>query len=194
MPERLCIQPFEDLLASRHHVSPARLESPAPDGLQLDRIFWAAATAPDHGRLTPWRFVVIPAEKRTLLAESFALALTDRDPSASAAQIEMAREKAGRAPLLILCIGKLGVDQSPASPLERMISLGAAVQNMLLAAKAMGFDSGISSGKAMASRQMRELFELHEGEEAVCFLSFGTATKRKPPRTRPNPSTFVSTL
>lgn len=185
---------FERLIVARQHVSPARLGLPAPDASALERIFSAAAAAPDHARLTPWRFVLIPHDKRRLLAEAFTLALMVLDPKASADQIAMAEEKAYRAPLLMLCIGKLGPCEPPIPPLERMISMGAAIQNMLLAARAMGFDSSITSGRAIVSQHIRELFALLDGEEAICFLNFGTTSTRRLHRVRPVPSAFVSTL
>ena len=75
-----------------------------------------------------------------------------------------------------------------------MISLGAAIQNMLLAAHAMGFGSGLTSGQALRSSQMRTLFGLSEGEQPVCFVNIGSVSKRKPLRPRPGPSEFISSL
>ena len=183
------------LIASRQNVSPKRLVEPGPSGEQLERLFVAAAAAPDHGQLLPWRFVIVPQDKRGLLADVFALALIDRDPGATMVQIEAAREKAHRAPLLMLAVARLVSEQEPEIPdLERMVSLGCAVQNMLLASHAMGFGSGLTSGQAMASPRMRELFALGDEEVAVCFVTVGTISKRKPGRIRPTAEQFVSRL
>lgn len=95
------------LIASRQNVSPKRLGDPGPRHEQIERILAGAAAAPDHGQLTPWRFVIVPKGKRTILAEAFALALTDRDPGANLIQIEAAREKAHRAPFLMLAVARL---------------------------------------------------------------------------------------
>ena len=70
----------QTLIASRQNISPKRLVEPGPDGSQLAAVFEAAAAAPDHGLLCPWRFVLVPAHRREDLAEVFALALLDRDP------------------------------------------------------------------------------------------------------------------
>lgn len=181
-------------ITSRQNVSPKRLLEPGPSAFQLERLFHAAAAAPDHGQLVPWRFVVIPVEKRKLLAEVFALSLIDRDPSATLEQIESAREKAHRAPLLILAVARLGAQEQNIPTLERMVSMGCAIQNILLSAQAMGFGSGLTSGQAMNSPRMRALFSLTVGEEAVCFVNMGTVHKAKPPRQRPLPAQFVSLL
>ncbi len=183
------------LIASRQNVSPKRLIEPGPNQAQLDRLFVAAAAAPDHGQLLPWRFVIVPQDKRGLLADVFALALIDRDPGATTVQIEAAREKADRAPLLMLAVARLVSEQEPEIPnVERMVSIGCAVQNMLLVSHAMGFGSGLTSGQALVSPRMRELFALGDDEVAVCFVNLGTISKRKPGRIRPAAGHFVSSL
>lgn len=192
-PEQLAAF-VQTLIDSRHNVSPKRLVEPGPDGAQLEQMLHAAAAAPDHGELVPWRFVIVPAARRALLAEVFALALLDRDASATSEQIASAREKAYRAPLLMLAIARLGPAEPDIRPLERMISLGCAVQNILLCAHAMGYGAGLTSGQALQSPRLRALFALAEGEEAVCCINVGTATRRKRDRRRPLPAEFVTTL
>ena len=185
----------QTLISSRQNVSPKRLVEPGPSARQLDELFALAAAAPDHGRLTPWRFVIVPQEKRCLLAEVFGLALIDRDPGATLLQIEAAREKAHRAPLLMLAVARLVSEQEPEIPnFERIVSLGCAVQNLLLGAHAMGFGSGLTSGQAMTSKRLRDLFELGDDEAAVCFVNVGSVGKQKPARVRHAPDRFVSTL
>jgi nitroreductase len=182
------------LIASRNNVSPKRLVEPGPDAAQRERIFCAAAAAPDHGEITPWRFVIVTAAARARLAEVFALALLDRDPTATPVQVDAARAKAHRSPLLALAIARLGAADPDIRATERLVSLGCAVQNMLLAAHSMGFACGLTSGQAMTSPRLRELFALAEGETAVCCINIGTATHHRPGRVRPTPATFVSSL
>ena len=67
------------LIHSRQHVSPKRLGDPGPSAEQLETILGAAGAAPDHGRLNPWRLIVVPPERRALLGEAFAAALSERD-------------------------------------------------------------------------------------------------------------------
>lgn len=184
----------EVLITSRQNISPKRLIEPGPNVEQMESIFRAVAAAPDHGLLTPWRFVLVPLDKRVALAEVFALALVDRDPGATLEQIEAARDKAHRAPFLALAVARLGPCETNIPVLERMVSVGAAIQNMLLSSYSLGFGSGLTSGQAMKSNRMRDLFELNEGEEAVCFVNIGTVSKRKMPRIRPSSNAFVSTL
>ncbi len=182
------------LISSRQNQSPRRLVAPGPTAPQLEALLSLAAAAPDHGQLTPWRFVLIPPAKRHLLAEAFALALIDRDPSATQEQIESAREKAHRAPLLLVAVACLGPREPDTPMLERMVSMGAAIQNMLLGAHALGFGAGLTSGQAMGSPRLHELLALGDGEQVVCCINMGTPTKAKPSRLRPEPAAFLSTL
>jgi nitroreductase len=183
------------LIGSRQNVSPRRLVEPGPSAEQLTDLMHLAAAAPDHGSLNPWRFIVVPVAQRTRLAEVFALALLDRDPQATVEQIEAAREKAHRAPLLLIAVACLGLRDPDIAALERMVSMGAAIQNLLLGAHALGFGVGLTSGQAMTSPRMRQLCGLADGEVAVCCVNIGTVSKRKPPtRTRPSPSAFVTEL
>lgn len=182
------------LITSRQNISPKRLDEPGPSPQALEKIFRAAAAAPDHGLVRPWRFVLVPQNKRAELAEVFALALIDRDPGATLEQIESAREKAHRAPCLMLVVARLGQCEPPIPELERMVSVGCAVQNMLLMAHSQSFGSSLTSGQAMQSPRMRKLFSLADGEEAVCFVNIGTVTKRKAARLHPSPDAFVSSL
>jgi len=182
------------LITSRQNILPKRLAAPGPSTEQINDMFCAAAAAPDHGVVMPWRFVLVPDDKRAVLAEVFGLALQERDATATPEQVEQAREKAFRAPFLALAIARLGACEPDIDPLERMVSVGAAIQNFLLAAHSMGFGSSLTSGQAMHSTVLRQLFALAEGEQAVCCINVGTVIKRKPARLRPDVAAFVSSL
>ena len=182
------------LMQSRQTILPKRLAAPGPDAEQLDLILNAAATAPDHGQLLPWRFVLVPQAERTRLAEVFGTALLERDAAATPEQVAQAREKAHRSPLLLLVIVD-GLRGDPEIDLfERIVSAGCAVQNMLLMATALGYGSALTSGKALKSAGLRSLFGLARGEHALCFVSIGTVQSRKTARLRPVPADFLSTL
>lgn len=181
-------------MAQRQHVAPKRLMAPGPSAAQLALIFQAASHAPDHGRLQPWRFVLVPESARAALGDAFVQALLLRDPHAREDDVAAAHEKAFRAPCLMLAL----VDQRPSDPQvplsERLISLGCAIQNMLLMAQALSVGSGITSGQALNAPSLRQLFALNEHEEGICFLNFGTVAAHKPARPRAQPSAFVSSL
>lgn len=182
------------LIHARQTVLPKRLVDPGPSSEQLHQICLAASAAPDHGKLTPWRFVLIPASARHRLAKVFEEALLGRDPKATPEQVAQAAEKAYRAPTLILAIAKTAEEDTGIDSYERMVSIGCAIQNMLLVATALGFGSALTSGKALRSSQLNALFSLDSGEVAVCFLSVGTVSSRKPIRIRPGVNDYLTTL
>lgn len=182
------------LIHSRQNVAPRRLVEPAPTEAQRASLFEAAAAAPDHGQILPWRFVIVPAARRADLGEAFAEALLERDPGATPEQVSDAREKAGRAPLLMLVVARLGPAEPDIPMLERMVAIGAAIQNLQLQAHAMGYGCGLTSGRALTATPLRRLFQLADSEQAVCFINVGSVSKRKPLRPRPSPRDFVSEL
>jgi len=182
-------------IAGRVNVSPKRLVEPGPSDAQLHGLLQLAAAAPDHGQLMPWRFVLVPQAQRPRLGEAFVQALIARDPSATVEQIDSAREKALRAPLLLLAVACHGRSEARIPVCEQLVSLGAAVQNVLLGAQALGFGSGLTSGQAMDSEPLRALFGLQAHEAAVCFVNIGTVGKHKASnRVRPAPEEFLCVL
>jgi nitroreductase len=182
------------LIHSRQHVSTKRLGDPGPTPEQVEKILAAAGAAPDHGQINPWRLVIIPGERRQVLAEAFADALVERDAAATDAQKEEARQKAYRAPFLVMVIARLDPALGKAHPQERLVSAGCAVQNMLLAAHAMGLGAGLSSGRGLYSQAMRRLFGLNEHEQPLCFLAVGTVTRPKTGGERPGFRRYSSEL
>ena len=182
------------LMQSRQTILPKRLQAPGPDATQLAHILGAAASAPDHGQLCPWRFVIVPEALRAALGEAFAQALLERDGAALPAQVAQAREKAFRSPLLMLVVLDAQRGDPEIDVFERTVSAGCAVQNMLLMATALGFGSSLTSGKALKAQGLRTLFGLTAAEQALCFINVGTAQSRKPARLRPQATDYVSTL
>ena len=182
----------EKLIHGRVHVSPKRLGNPGPDEKQKQQILLAASAAPDHGRIMPWRFIEIANSSRSALGEVFYQCLKDRDHLATSLQLQEAREKALRGPFLLLAVLNTADEANEISKEEKLISLGCAVQNVLLSAYALGFGSGLSSGKALQSQRLRDLFKLDDQEDPICFITIGTVSKSKPGRVRPNLSDYYS--
>jgi nitroreductase len=172
------------LIHTRVNFTAKRLVAPGPSEAQLQALLALAAAAPDHGQLAPWRFILVPADARARLGEAFGRALVERDANATPEEIARAKEKAHRAPTLLIAIVRLADAEGAAIPaLERTVSFGAALQNILLGAHALGFGTGLTSGKAMESAPMRELCALGPHEHAVCCINIGTATTARAPRT-----------
>jgi nitroreductase len=181
-----------ELMCMRRTVLPKRLVLPGPDSIQLQALLAAASTGPDHDLLSPWRLVLIPDEHRQSLGQIFAEALRERETNISMERMSLCQEKAQRAPMLLLLIVDFEKGDQKIDLMERLISAGCALQNMLLLATAMGYGSALTSGKALRSKALREGFGLKEGEQAVCFLSIGTEIAQAPEKPRKKTLEFFS--
>lgn len=182
------------LIHSRRTTLPKRLRGPGPDAAQQATILEAAAAAPDHDQILPWRFIEVPESRRTALGEAFADALRERDPQADSEACAQAREKAHRSPWLLLAVARTSTEPADIPAAERILSAGAAIQNMLLMATALGLGSALTSGKALQSQALRQLFGLPENEQALCFINIGHIGEPRQPRPRPAVTRYFSVL
>lgn len=182
------------LIASRRTVLPKRLCGPDPRDDHKALILQAAAAAPDHDRVQPWRWIEVPRQRRSDLGDAFAQALRARDPLASAEALAQAHEKALRAPWLLLAVLRRAVTDDEIPDSERLLSAGAAIQNMLLQATALGLASSLTSGKAMNATPLRTLFGLDAHEQALCFINIGHCEHLRPARPRPDVASYFSVL
>ena len=124
-----------DQLLSRRSVG--LLQEPAPDGADLDLILDAGLRAPDHGRLKPWRFVIIRGDARLAYGEKLAEAVALRDPANAATLAERYRAWVRRTPMLI-AVGAV-VKPGNIPEIEQLLAAGAAAMNMLNAAHMLGY-------------------------------------------------------
>lgn len=193
LPEEAA-QWFARLAQARRTTLPRRLIPPGPDAAQREAMLRAAAAAPDHRQLLPWRFVEVPATARPALADTFERALRARDPDAGAEAVTRARDKATRAPWLALAVLRTRGGDPEVPALERALSAGCALQNLLLSATAMGFGSALTSGRSVRSAAIRALFALDDDEDPLCFVSVGTVADARPGRPRPQPAAFHRVL
>lgn len=181
-----------EAILSRHSVSPKRVVSPGPNPAQIMQLMAAAAAAPDHGKLQPWRFIEFPETNRTALADVFAAALHERLPNADNEAVTRAREKASRAPVLLGLVLRLHRHVDVPHVDDQMVSGGAALQNVLLAVHAMGFGARALSGQAVRTQSFRAALKLADDEIFLCFIAIGTPTSAPKSRLRAKPETLLT--
>ena len=173
------------LITSRHSVAPKRLQAPGPTTAQLLQMVEAATCAPDHRGLRPWRLIRIADTQRDALAALFEACALDRDPACHADDRARSRDKAYRAPALLLAVLRSTPDDPEVPLTERAVTLGAALMNLLLCAHGKGYAAMLTSGRAVRSARFAAAMALAGDEQAVCFVSIGQARDRRPKPRRP---------
>jgi nitroreductase len=179
------------LLSTRRSGKPRDLVAPGPDAAQLQQILEIAARTPDHGKLAPWRFVIVPADKRAALAETITNAYRAERPQAARLEIEALEQFANQAPALVVVLSSPKIDSH--IPLwEQQLSAGAAGMNLLHAAHALGFAGGWLTGWAAYSDAVRDAFGA-EPERIAGYIFLGTPGKQLEERPRPDLQKIIST-
>jgi nitroreductase len=177
-----------EALTSRR--SPVKLVEPAPGDEQLQQILSAAIRAPDHGRLRPWRFLVLRGSARERLGDVLADALKARAPDVPPDVIERERQKPLRSPLMVVVAAAIAEGKIPA--VEQLLSAGAAAQNIMLAAHAMGFGANWRTGDGAYDAKVKEALGLKPDDAIVGFFYLGTPAGRTPiPPDEPGVQTFI---
>ena len=187
-----------ELLMKRRSVPAMRLASPGPTPAQRDAILTVAARVPDHGALTPWRFLVVEGEARTQLADRLAAAClasaTDTDAREWAEKTaQKLRLLFGKPPLVVIVVAR--PDASAKTPVqEQVLSAGAACMNVIMAATALGFGANWLTGWAAANPAARPILGLQDGESVAGVIPVGIATETPADRPRPTLSAVVTYL
>ncbi|MGL4242064.1 MAG: nitroreductase family protein [Beijerinckiaceae bacterium] len=186
--------PVLDAIRARKHAGALMLDRPGPTAPQLDAILEAAAAAPDHGKLTPFRFVVVPEERRAAYVAASMAAFAKVSPDADETGLKKARGKAEQPPTVVAVIARVDTKHPKIVASDQWLTVGCALQNMWLAAGSLGFACGVSSGRLMETAEMRAAFGVADGEAIVSMVSIGTPRERLPPRLKPALADIVSTF
>lgn len=176
------------LLATRRSGKARDMAAPGPDAAQLQAILHAAARVPDHGKLNPWRFVVI--ENRAAFADALMAIYLAGKPDAGRLEREAVTQFATQAPCLIAVIASPKPSHIPLW--EQELSVGAACQNLMLAAHAHGFVANWLTGWAAFDAQVLALLGGTAPERIAGFFFIGMAEKPLEERPRPELSAVVS--
>ncbi len=178
------------LAATRRSGKPREMVAPGPDDAQLRRILSAAMRVPDHGKLAPWRFVVIDAERRAAFAAMLERAYRADKPEPGRLELDAVQQFAHQAPTLVAVLSTPNAG-SHIPVWEQELSAGAACTAMLYAAHAEGFVGGWLTGWAAYSPQVAEGLG-HPGARIVGFIFLGTPGKEPEERPRPDFDSIVS--
>lgn len=178
------------LLATRRSAKARDLIAPGPDSGELDQILQIAARTPDHGKLAPWRFVVVPQEARDSLAAGIIAAYRAEKPEAGRLEIEAMDQFARQAPALVVVLASPKTESH--IPLwEQELSVGAAAMNLLHAVHASGYAGCWLTGWAAFSDRVRDMFGAAP-ERIAGFVFIGTPGRPLDERPRPDMDRTVS--
>lgn len=176
----------------QRHSTPSRLLSePGPDEAQLARILEAAVHVPDHGRLSPWRFIAVRGEQRPRLGNVLARRRIEREPDATPAVVEKDRLRFEHAPLVIVVVARL-TPRHKVPEQEQLLSGGAACFSILLAADALGFGAQWLTGWAAYDPVVAATLGLSAAEHVIGFIHIGTRTADVADRDRPAVALLLS--
>lgn len=172
---------FWDVLFVRRSTKPDLMEGDGLSDQEINKLINAAVAAPDHGKLQPWRFLVFQGNGRQKLGQLMAEALAKRDPHATPEQQTQESQKPLRAPVIIVVI--LSPKSHPTIPeFEQILSAGAACENILLAAQAMGYASKWLTGKGCYDNHVKTGLGLQDHEKIAGMLYLGKSDATPPPR------------
>ena len=179
------------LLRTRRSGKPRDLIAPGPDDAQLRQILEVAMRTPDHGKLAPWRFVIVPQDGRAALAALLEAAYRAEKPAAGRLEIEAMHQFAHQAPTLVVALSS-PVAGSKIPVWEQELSAGAAIMNLLHATHALGFAGGWLTGWPTFNDDVRDAFG-GKSEKIAGFIFIGTSGKPQEERPRPDYDAIVST-
>jgi nitroreductase len=178
------------LLSSRRSGKPRALIAPGPDAEEMRTILSIGMRTPDHGKLAPWHFVIVPEERRDAFAALLADAYARQRPDAGRLEREANAQFAHQAPALVVVLSR--PDRASAVPLwEQELSAGAACMNILHATHALGYAGGWLTGWAAYDDQVRDAFGGPD-ERIAGFLFLGTPGAALSERPRPDYDDVVS--
>lgn len=170
--------------------SSPKLRDPGPTGAELDLMLRCALRAPDHGLLRPWRFVVFRGEARLRLGEILVAAERRRNPSATPEALDKLQRNPLRAPLVIACVA-VTVPDHKVPVIEQVASMAAAVQNLQLAAGALGYGAMWRTGPLAADEHVKADLGFAPRDEIVAFLYVGTVDGERRHGEAPEPAAYV---
>lgn len=183
---------FIGYLHSRRSGRPRELIAPGPDAIEMEQILKAAIRTPDHGKLNPWRFIVIEDAQRGDLARLLIDAYVAEKPDAGRIEIEAMENFARQAPSLVVALFTPTIPHK--IPLwEQQLSMGAACMNLLHGAHALGFAGGWITGWPSTNADVAKAFGAGTADSIAGFIYLGTPARALEERPRPDYDAVVST-
>lgn len=182
-----------DLLRTRRSVPPLRLAEPGPSPDRLDAILTLASRVPDHGKLAPWRFIVIAGEARDRIGAVIARTYAADNPEADSARLALEEKRLAHAPVVVAVVSRAG-PHVKIPDWEQVLSAGAVCMNLVVAANAEGFATSWLTEWYAYDRRVLEALGLDAREKLAGFIHIGTPEEIPSDRPRPDLAEIVTHL
>jgi len=184
-------KPVLDFLLARRSAPIHELAEPAPSADEIDTILRVATRVPDHGMLTPWRFILYRGESRVKVGEMLAELAEKLEGPLSDARRQQELTRFSRAPLVV------GVVSSPKESIKfpewEMFLSGAMVAlNLMHAANALGYGTNMITNWYSDKEEGRRILGLAPHERVIGFVHIGSHPRNTPDRPRPDVAGLVS--
>ena len=179
------------LLKTRRSVKPIELMVPAPSEAEIDTLLGIASRVPDHGKLTPWRFIIFDGDARLAAGEIIAEAFRANRADATPEQIDFERMRLARAPLVIAVVSRAGTHVK-IPEWEQQLSAGASAMSLVIAAHAMGYAASWLTEWYGYDPRVLDGLGLAANERIAGFVHIGTPAKPPEDRDRPKLDTIVT--
>jgi nitroreductase len=173
-----------ELLSTRISVKAIALTAPGPSAAEIDKLLTIACRVPDHGKLTPWRFIVFEGDARFTAGAAIAAAFRAKYPDAKPENVEFERQRLAHAPLVIAVISR-SAPHVKIPEWEQVLSAGAAAMNLVLAAHAFGYGANWITGWYAYDRSVLDGLGLAPHERIAGFIHIGTPSGPAIDRPRP---------
>jgi nitroreductase len=173
-----------ELLTTRRSFKAIELSGPPPSAAEIDTLITIASRVPDHGKLTPWRFIVFEGEGRRAAGAAIAAAFRAKYPDAKAEHVEAERERLARAPLVVAVVSR-AEPHVKIPEWEQVLSAGAAAMNLVLAAHALGYGASWITEWYAYDRGVLDALGLKAHERIAGFVHIGRPPGRPEDRPRP---------
>lgn len=179
------------LLKTRRSVKPMELGGPAPTAAEIETLLTIAARVPDHGRLTPWRFILFEGDARLKAGAAIEAIFRADHPEATPEQLDFERKRLARAPLVVAVVSRAG-PHAKIPQWEQELSAGAACMNLVHAAHALGFAASWITEWYAYDRRVLDKLGVAPHERIAGFVHIGRPAKPPEERDRPKLADIVT--
>jgi nitroreductase len=190
LPAPVADKSLLEMLALRRSIKVAHLAQPGPDHATLTAILQIGARVPDHGKLGPWRFIILAGDDRRAYGDLVAGLLKQRMPMIDAEHLELEADRFARAPVVIGVVST-AAPHAKIPEWEQVLSVGAVCHNIMLVARGFGFGSVWLSEWTAYDNEALALLGLNETEKLAGFIYLGTTTEAPVERPRPDALTRI---